>query len=395
MKQSLYLLWLEGLDPERLESIPALAQLKARGIDVRLSPLPPVEDGQCTYQALTGMGPGKFGRFDAVRPEGYRVVQESGVPEGVQGAELPELLRGRKLATASLEARSAADLAKLAGQELDFALVRLPGAGQLPIEELETLVQRALELATPSGHVLVLTSVQQSAPVSLVNINNFLVDVGLMEASEPSASGEIVWSETLAYSLGNGQIWVNLRGRELQGVVSSGREYQEVCEALVRELKTNWLDPQTQQPVVARAFKKDELYTGEYLFKAPDLVVAFAPGYAPSSRGAALQLDDQSVLPTGQSGPAKTSEARLLGSGSALAAGVTTSARLIDVAPAVLYLLDQAVPQRMDGEVNLSLFNDEYRRRTPLKQIEDEADLLSDEEEGLIVDRLRDLGYLG
>jgi len=195
--------------------------------------------------------------------------------------------------------------------------------------------------------------------------------------------------------LGTGQIWVNLRGREPQGIVGSGAEYQKVCEALINELRSNWLDPRTNRPVVAQVLKKEDAYTGEYLFKAPDLVIVYRPGYSTSSNATFLDFDGESVREVNTSSDAIAPYAQLIAGGPCLVSGFAESCSLVDVMPSLLYLLGQPIPHFIDGQVISSMFTSSYRQQTPLKVVEDESDLLSEEEEGLVVDRLRDLGYLG
>jgi predicted AlkP superfamily phosphohydrolase/phosphomutase len=191
-------------------------------------------------------------------------------------------------------------------------------------------------------------------------------------------------------------VWVNLRGRDPQGIVGSGQEYQDVCDALVNELRTNWRDPETNEFVVERVLRKEEAYSGDYLFKAPDLIVVYRPGYAASPKAVSLDFDGQSVRASGQTldGPPSTTFARLIGSGPCLASGLVESGKLVDLLPGLMYLLDRPVPTHVDGNVILAMFAQSYREQTPIRQ-QDSDDELSDEEEGMIVDRLRDLGYLG
>ncbi len=398
MKNSFYLLWLAEIDPERLQAIPALASLMQQGCDVRLAPLPVSEPGQCDYQVLTGMSAGGFGRFDAVRPEGYRVLAESAVPDGALGRTLPDVARMRKLAVTSLDITHLADVEQLAGQSYDLAVLRVRAAGTYTNDELSAFVARWQVLAKPEAHLGVLTDVWAGIPHAHVNLNDFLVDVGLLEVGTPRQPSAIVWTETLAYGLGNGQVWVNMRGREPQGIVSAGREYREVCDAIIRELQTNWHDPQTHEKVVAQVFRKEDLYSGDYLFKAPDLIVVYRPGYAVSAQSFALDFDGQSVLSLTNAPIASVPQSaygRLLLHGPSLVAGQHAHARLVDVMPNVMYLLQQPVPYGVEGEVLLSLFTSAYQQQNPVQYADDEKDLLSDEEEGMIVDRLRDLGYLG
>lgn len=393
MNNSVSIVWLEGIQPEKLAELPGVSALSKQGIDVRLTPQPLVEAKQCYYQTLTGMGAGKIGRFDAVRAENYSVQQNTETPEGVLGHMLPDIIQARKLRAVSVEVTGSQDLQSLAGQSFDSALIRVRHAASLDSAALDALIKQCFE-AAPSSHMIVLTDVNTGPTIAHVNINDFLVEVGLMETDDASA---IHWSETLAYGLGTGQIWVNLRGRESQGAVRAGKEFQEVLGALINELTTNWLDPRTNQPVVEHVYRKDDLYSGDYLFKAPDLTVVFRPGYVASERAFNLVLDGQPVqsVDSASSEQAHAPYARMIASGPSIARGETLQASLLDVAPTLLYLLGLAIPQSVDGNVVETLFTEAYRTQTPVKRSESDADLLSDEEEGMIVDRLRDLGYLG
>ncbi len=392
------LLWLADIDPASIEALPSIQEMRTHGADLRLAPLPPAEKGQCYYQSLTGMGPAKFGRFDAVQAEGYHALPAPGLTDSSPQWLLPHLLQSRKLAVAFEEITNVEGLNVLAGREFDCALIRLRNAGSFTPEALDVILSRYLELVAARGHVFVMTDVWHAPAHTLVNVNDFLVDTGLMEVNGARRSANIIWPETLVYGLGAGQVRINLRGREPQGVVSSGREYQEVCDALTYELLNSWLDPRTNEPVVDHVYKKNDLYSGDYLFKAPDLITVYRPGYAPSARAAAFDLDGTSISPSGNPLPAQAPlapHARLIGYGPALLASTTQQAALIDVAPTLLYLLGQPIPRRMDGEVAAAIVTPAYRTQHKITRIDEAEHALSDEEEGLIVDRLRDLGYLG
>jgi hypothetical protein len=398
MKNPVFLLWLEGVNPESLSVVPSLAKLAARGVDLQLAPLPLGEKGVSYYQTFTGTGSAKFGRFDAVHPEKYAVREDPSVPDGAFGHLLPDLLRSQKLSVTFLETKDRTAIASLVGQSYDCAIVRLLDMGNASVDEIDSLIQQCVELVTPESHFFVLTDVWNPAPRKYVNINDFLVDAGLLEVGAFRKRENIVWSETLAYGLGTGQVWVNLRGREQQGMVGSGREYLEVCDAVVNELRTNWRDPETNELIVERVLKKEDAYSGEYLFKAPDLVVVYRPGYAASSNAFALGFDGRSISETEVSSPGvpvTTPHARLIASGPCLNSGISEAATLVDVVPTIMYLLDRAIPMHIDGNVISSIFTPSYREQTPVKRFDSDEDLLSDEEEGMIVDRLRDLGYLG
>lgn len=395
MKNSVIVVWLEGVNPTLLSSSPSVAKIAAKGVDLKLMPLPLAEQSVCGYQLLTGMGSGKFGHFDAVRPEGYTVQREENVPDGALGRLLPDILRSYKLNVLFQEVQKKEAFKTLLEQKNDCGIIRFLGLEHASIDEIDDIVQLCVKMVAPETHLVVLTDVWQPQPHALVNVNDFLADIGLLEVGTPRTREGILWTDSLAYGLGTGQIWVNLRGREPQGIVGSGAEYQKVCEALINELCSNWLDPRTNSPVVAQVLKKEDAYTGEYLFKAPDLVIVYRPGYSTSSNATFLDFDGESVREVNTSSDAIAPYAQLIAGGPCLVSGFAESCSLVDVMPSLLYLLGQPIPHFIDGQVISSMFTSSYRQQTPLKVVEDESDLLSEEEEGLVVDRLRDLGYLG
>jgi predicted AlkP superfamily phosphohydrolase/phosphomutase len=126
-----------------------------------------------------------------------------------------------------------------------------------------------------------------------VNLNTWLTENGYMvftgqEAGTKATLADLFgrgrfwegvdWSRTRAYAVGLGQIYFNLRGRESQGVVSEGAEYQALQDEMAGRL-LQLRDPATGQPVMRAVYRRDEVYQGEYLRNAPDLQAGFDDGY--------------------------------------------------------------------------------------------------------------------
>ena len=89
---------------------------------------------------------------------------------------------------------------------------------------------------------------------------------------------QVDWGRTRAYALGLSGIYLNLKGREEQGIVFPD-DADSVKEALVEGL-TGLVDPhrtgaRRHQPRLPR----EQVYRGPYVEEAPDLIVDFAPGY--------------------------------------------------------------------------------------------------------------------
>lgn len=86
------------------------------------------------------------------------------------------------------------------------------------------------------------------------------------------------WSKTRAYAMGLGNIYVNLKGREGQGIVEPGEEYR----ALVAEIKAKlpeYVDPDNGEKPVAYVFTRDEAYGTYDPALIPDLFPSNASGY--------------------------------------------------------------------------------------------------------------------
>jgi len=74
---------------------------------------------------------------------------------------------------------------------------------------------------------------------------------------------------------------------------------------------------------------------------------------------------------------------------------------ITDLAPTILYLLGQNIPEDMDGNVMLDAFNPEIRLSYPIcksgtswkPSIDDESNY-TEEEEKAVAEQLRNLGYL-
>ncbi len=393
MSSAVFVLWFENVNPDILSAVSSLERMAANGIDIHLTPSPLAEKRACYYQALTGVGAGKIGYFDAVKPVSYQVYPEEEAPDGVVGRLLTDILHTRGLSAAVVEAKNRDELEAVVQQPRDCTIVRVLVESDPDI--IEEFITCCTERLTADTHLLVLAGVWHEPAARFVNPNNFLADIGLLEVGTPRSRESIVWSETLAYYLGSGQIWINLRGRELQGSVAAGREYQQVCEAIQQELMA-WQDPDTHEAIVKRVLKKEDAYDGDYLFKAPDLIVEYYPGYAASSQAMLLDFDTFAVYTaTSKASMARGPYARLIAMGTNLVRGCSENAQLVDVMPNVMYLLGQPVPGHIDGKIIPSLFTSSHRQHHPQKQSEDDEFRLTGEEEGLVEDRLRALGYLG
>ncbi|MFL6354531.1 MAG: alkaline phosphatase family protein [Bryobacteraceae bacterium] len=123
-----------------------------------------------------------------------------------------------------------------------------------------------------------------------VNLNAWLHQHGYLalEAGRSDASeyfDGIDWSRTRAYTFGLGGLYLNLRGREAQGIVDRG-EAASLKQELIARL-TNLRDDDTGDISIRAVYDSSAIYKGPYIGAAPDLIIGYACGYR-TSWGAAV-----------------------------------------------------------------------------------------------------------
>ncbi|MEA4857294.1 MAG: alkaline phosphatase family protein [Solidesulfovibrio sp.] len=115
-----------------------------------------------------------------------------------------------------------------------------------------------------------------------MHLNAWLADAGYLAVRphDPDDPGELFthvdWSRTRAYALGFGSLYLNIAGREPQGIVPAGAPALELADEIAGRLVAA---SDAGRPAVAAVHRKQALYAGERLDAAPDLVVGLRPPY--------------------------------------------------------------------------------------------------------------------
>jgi predicted AlkP superfamily phosphohydrolase/phosphomutase len=187
-----------------------------------------------------------------------------------------------------------------------------------------------------------------------VNLNGWFLREGYLALREGARGDadylrDVDWSRTRAYAVGLAGVYLNLRGREAQGIVAPGevdplkREIAAKLEALK--------DPDGDRRVVLEAVDMASRYRGPYLDQSPDLIVGYADGYriswdAAIGKVAGEIISDNSKCWSGD----HCVDPRLV-------PGVLFCSRpvdaenpsIVDVAPTILDLYGIAPPAYMEG----------------------------------------------
>lgn len=171
-------------------------------------------------------------------------------------------------------------------------------------------------------------------------------------------TGGFDWSSTKAFApFGDleGYVRINLRGREAEGIVDPGTEYQDLSSHIVDGL-WSFVDEDSGEPIVDSVERRDQVFfEASMRDRLPDLIIHWAPRAAAehrrivSPRYGVLPWPTPGRHPQGRSGNHRPA-GFLIASGDRVAPRtVIENAHILDLAPTVLSLLDLPAPEHMKG----------------------------------------------
>jgi predicted AlkP superfamily phosphohydrolase/phosphomutase len=159
------------------------------------------------------------------------------------------------------------------------------------------------------------------------------------------------WGRTKAYCLPTdleGCIRINLEGREPEGTVAPGADYEEACHDL-RSALQELTNPATGERAVRDVVIADQAFPGPRRAHLPDLVVLWNPAMPIS----ALASDRIGMVAGGSPDPrpgTHTAPGFLLMRGPGIPSGRTIDdAHIFDLAPTILHRLGADTPPHMAG----------------------------------------------
>ena len=232
--------------------------------------------------------------------------------------------------------------------------------------QCDTFIAEVLERLEPGVPLLIVSDHGFHSWRKAVNLNTWLVQQGYMtlhgqtpgekKLDDLFGGGEfwenVDWSRTKAYAMGLGQIYFNLKGRESKGIVSAGAEYRQLADELSARLLT-MTDPDDGSRIVRAVYKRDDVYTGEFLHNAADLQVGMEEGYRVSWQTTLGGSPQGIVYPNmkkwsgDHGGYDYRTTAGVLISTRRLA---SREPRIIDIAPTVLQHFGLPIPKELDGK---------------------------------------------
>ena len=240
------------------------------------------------------------------------------------------------------------------------------GAIESVYRRADAFVGEVMDRVDPGTPILVVSDHGFHSWRKAVNLNTWLVQNGYMtlQGQRPADKKlddlfgggtfweNVDWTRTRAYAMGIGQIYFNLRGRESQGIVSPGAEARQLANELTGKLLT-MKDPDDGAPIIRSVYKRDDIYSGEFLNNASELQVGMHEGYRVSWQTTLGGSPEGLVYPN-----MKKWSADHGGYDYATTAGVlianrrltTSTPTIMDLAPTVLKYFGVPVPAEVDGK---------------------------------------------
>lgn len=205
--------------------------------------------------------------------------------------------------------------------------------------------------------------------------NNVFEQAGLLVVKmNEKGEYEPVWSETRVYAHGPNFVYINLRGRDPEGIVEPGEEYEELREQVIQLLKSAKCE-QTGIYPVSMAIKREEAdYFGLYGDGVGDVIYTLEPGFdngqaersgkaryragvtesreicTPTKQWRDLTGDHSAIHPFSKRNRTLTV---FCGPGVRTNVKRRTPIRLIDVAPTISYLIGTPYAAQTEGSVIL------------------------------------------
>jgi predicted AlkP superfamily phosphohydrolase/phosphomutase len=151
-------------------------------------------------------------------------------------------------------------------------------------QQIDQVLGEVLQRVDDRTTVLVLSDHGFAPYNRSFNLNTWLLENGYiaLKSEAPSdpnqAFANVDWSRTRAYGLGLNGLYLNLRGRERDGIVEPGGQ----ADGLLAEIKKKLLgvrDPQNNLAAITRVDRASEVYQGPYAAQGPDLLVGYNRGY--------------------------------------------------------------------------------------------------------------------
>ena len=181
------------------------------------------------------------------------------------------------------------------------------------------------------------------------NLNTWLRDHGYLGPQDcTSIMRDVAWSQTRAYGLGLNGLYLNMKGRERDGIVEPGAERETLLRELIAGLEAA---EDAGEKVIRGVYRADKIYSGNATALAPDLIIGYARGYRASWATVLGDITDDVLLDNDSAWSADHCADALEVPGILFSNRPirSTGPSLVDIAPSILAEFGVNAPSTMVG----------------------------------------------
>lgn len=301
--------------------------------------------------------------FGALHRGGHKLWNLANVSEEIGAAEKPDMLDALRQVYKACD-QAVGELVAAVGEDVDVLIFSLHGMrdNACRADILPEMLRRVLKDENPDHLPApkpgLLKQMRELIPINLRQRVKTLLPTKLQDKLTTFwRMSDLNWQETPAFSMFSdlqGLIGINLKGREAQGIVEPGAEYELLCDKIIRGLKT-FVAIETGEPVVREIVRSNQVFNGAKVGMLPDLLVNWSHSPANGHRAVVSPQYGTVAWPTpgrnpeGRSGNHRA-EGLLIACGKEVKAGnIIGNAHIMDLAPTILSLLGQSIPVEMEG----------------------------------------------
>ncbi len=188
-----------------------------------------------------------------------------------------------------------------------------------------------------------------------VDLNRWLEDNGYLVMLEGKRDGKYLtgvdWSKTRAYAIGLSGLYLNIKGRESQGIVDKGQQAAQLRDEIAAKLEA-LTDDQRSTPAIKQVYNALKIYKGPYKGESPDLLIGYHKGYRASWSTAIGEVTEEVFHPNTKawSGDHCIDPSLVPGVLFSNMNIADETPRLMDIGPTVLKMFGVDTPEYMDGK---------------------------------------------
>ncbi len=275
--------------------------------------------------------------------------------------------------------------------------------------QLDGFIEKLVTAAGPEVQVFLASDHGFTTTHETVRINTFLHDKGYLDwlempdtdagkRREDSMFATLDWKKTVAYCGTPSSNGITIRvAREPGASGVKPEEYESVRDRLIQDL-SEFKDPATGERIVTEIHKREDVFAGEAMEDAPDLLLVLRDFGFVSIKNKSPAVETRPTI-AGTHHP----DGVFIGYGPGIRAGAVLERRnIVDVGSTLLHSMGLPVPSDFEGQVPEELFTDEHLAAHPIEigpatqqnKADDDAASMSENEKDQIMAQLQMLGYM-